>query len=143
MKIFSTLALLIGAENVFTIRQVEEFVAGIIYGLVQDDDLTEIEACLKDGAKLEDEVAKAVNEIMQGDLPDIIQGIQDLGVVIQELPADLDTCKNIQGDLDRIKAWASIFSDPKVLVPTVTKNVIANFSNITMDIQMTNEDISK
>ena len=68
-----------GASNIENVQQLEEFIAGLIYGLVQDDELTEIEACLQGGSQLEQQVTDAIADLREGDLKDIIDGIELMG----------------------------------------------------------------
>ena len=133
MKVFSTIALLMGSEYAMTIGDVEQFIAGLIFGLVQDDDLAEIQKCLKDGSGLGDEITEAIQDFEQKSMEGVIEGIEEIGKIIQELPADLGDCKNMQGDIDRIEAWAQIFKDPKQLAMTVAKNVMKNYKEIMAD----------
>uniref|UniRef100_A0A7S3IPZ2 Uncharacterized protein n=1 Tax=Strombidium inclinatum TaxID=197538 RepID=A0A7S3IPZ2_9SPIT len=126
MKALSTLAMLLGVEVGFNLADTEEFIAGLIYGLVNDDDLSEIQQCLQGGQQLEDEIETAVADFKKKDITDIIAGIEVIGQIVQEFPTDLENCKNMQGDIDRIEAWAQIFKDPKQLVKTMTVNFMKN-----------------
>ena len=115
------------------VAEVEQFVAGIVFGLIQKDDLTKIQACLTDAGTLETEIEAAVTDFSKGDLTDILAGIEIVGKVIQELPADLGDCKGMETDIARIEAWAAIFSDPTKLVQTLLTNVVSHFSEIATD----------
>ena len=112
---------------------VEQFVAGIVFGLIQKDDLTKIQTCLKDASGLETEIEQAVGDFSKGDVTDIISGVELVGQIIQELPADLGDCQGMKDDVARIEAWAAIFSDPTKLVKTLLTNVIANIGGVTAD----------
>ena len=125
-----------------SLQDAEEFLGGLIYGLIQKDDLKDIETCLQDATTVEQEINDAIADFMKGDIQSIIQGVELVGKLIQELPTDLQDCQAIQGDLTRIENWASIFSDPSKLVETVTTNLIKNFSKITADITKTSTDIA-
>ena len=143
MKVLSSIAGLMASQYAIDIQQAEEFLGGIIYGLIQKDDLKAIETCLKDADTVEKEVNEAVTDFMKGDLNDILAGITVLGQLIQELPQDLGDCQAIQGDIDRIEKWASIFSDPKQLMTTVVENLIKHYGAIFKDIDQTSADIGK
>ena len=71
------------------IEGVEQFVAGLIYGMVGRDDLPEIEKCLQNGATLEQEITNAISDFSKGDLQDVIKGVEEVGHIITELPQDL------------------------------------------------------
>ena len=128
--------------NAFNLQEVEQFLGGLIMGLIQKDDLTKIEQCLKDGSTLETEVQQAVTDFMKGDLADIMAGIELVGKIIQEIPTDLGDCQGMQADITRIENWAQIFNDPTKLVQTLITNVVSHFPAITSDITKTASDIS-
>ena len=113
MKVLSHLAVMMASQYAIDIQQAEEFLGGIIYGLIQKDDLKNIETCLKDADTVEQEINEAVTDFMKGDLNDILAGITVLGKLIQELPQDLGDCEAMQSDVARIEKWATIFTDPK------------------------------
>lgn len=120
----------------------EEFVAGMIMGLIQKDDLKNIQQCMTDGDTVEKEITQAVSDIEKGDISDIIAGVQILGTLVQQLPADLQHCKGMQADLARIEKWAEIFKNPTQLIQTLTTNVIKNFGEITGDVSKIGTDFS-
>merc|ERR1719164_319375 len=82
----------------------EEFLAGMIEGLIQKDDLSEIQKCMTEGDGVADQVEKIINEIAKGDLPDVIAGVTDAYNLIQKLPQELEECKDINDDLQRIES---------------------------------------
>ena len=142
MKVFSTIAVLAASEYAITIDQAEQFIGGLIYGLIQKDDLKEIETCLTDADQVEKEVNDAITDFMKGDIADIMAGVELVGKIIQEIPTDLGDCQGMQADIDRIEKWAQIFNDPTKLVTTLATNVIQHFPAITADITKTSQDIS-
>ena len=50
--IFAAIAVKFGLN----LQETEEFVAGILYGFVKQDDLAEIQKCLTNGERLESEI---------------------------------------------------------------------------------------
>ena len=112
---------------------VEQFVAGVVFGLIQKDDLAQIQTCLKDAQGLETEIEEVIGDFSKGDLTDILKGVELVGKVIQELPADLGDCEGMKADVARIEAWAAIFSNPTKLVQTLLTNVVANFPKVSAD----------
>ena len=126
----------------FNVKDVEQFVAGMVFGLVQEDDLTKIEACMKDAGNLEVDVEEALSDFMKGDIKDIIAGVQVVMRIVEELPADLGECKDMQSDLDKIEAWIAAFTNIQHLIETLTTNLVKNFIDIETDIVKCSEDIS-
>ena len=140
-KVLAAAAALISNYAAFTPADVEQFLGGFVFGLIQKDDLTQIEKCLNDASGLETEIEQAFGDFAKGDITDIIAGITLVGKILQELPTDLGDCQGMQGDIDRIEKWAAIFSDPSALVKVVTTNVIKNFSAISKEITQTMSDV--
>ena len=144
VRVFAAAAALLGADPQFRsdVNNVEEFIAGMIFGLIQKDDLSNIQACLTDADTLEKQVEEAIADLSKGDLNDLIAGAKILMQIVQELPSDLKNCESMQGDLNRIVAWANQFSNPQVFIETVTKNVLTHFATITTDINKATSDFT-
>ena len=143
MKVLSSLALIYAPQYAINIQEAEELLGGLIYGLIQKDDLSKIEVCLKDATTVEAEVNEAVQDFMKGDVQDILAGITVVGKLIQELPADLGDCQGMQADIARIEKWGEIFTDPTKLMQTVVQNLLTNYTKIFGDITKTSGDIAK
>merc|ERR1719231_1997279 len=107
------------------ITAVEEYLAGVIYGMIEKDDLPEMQKCLKNTETVAAEVKAIVNEVAKGDLADVIKGVQDAVKLIQELPTDLSDCKDIQGDVQKIKTWGDELLSPGLDLLNITLNVFA------------------
>ena len=120
--------------NAIDLAGTEQFVAGLIFGLVGKNDLSEIQTCLTGAQTLETEITTAITDFQKKDVQDIIAGIEQVGLIINQLPSDLINCKNIQGDLKRIQTWAQIFTKPTTLVETVTKNMLQHYTYVLGDI---------
>ena len=120
---------------------VEQFVGGVIYGLIEKNDIPQIQQCLKNTEDVKVEVNKIVNEMATGTFEAIMAGIKDLAALIQELPTDLKDCENIQDDMNKISNWGQKFITPTGLAKLV-ENVMANWSTIQKDIGDINADIS-
>ena len=94
------------------IQDATKLLSGIVFGLVQDDKLAEIEKCLGNAESVSEELNDAITNFMKGDLTSIMAGVADLGKIMAQLPEDLKDCENMQEDLTRIEAWSTIFADP-------------------------------
>ena len=125
-----------------SVVNVEEFLGGVIEGLINKDDLPELQKCLKNTTTVQVEVNQIVEELSKGDLTDVIKGIQDAITLIQELPTDLVDCKDIQGDVTKIQKWAEQVISPSGLTKIV-ENVMANWTAIQTDIGTINSDVQQ
>ena len=116
---------------------VPDFVAGFVYGMTGDNHLTEIEACYQGSTEVVDDVQKAVSKIESGSY---ITGFAEVGKIIHEFPATLTTCKNMDDDIAAIESWATIFTEPKELAETVSKNWLLHRKTIKADLSKENSD---
>ena len=140
MRFVQAAASIIATNYSMDIEGAEEFVAGVMYGLIQKDDLPEIQKCLTNGEKLEVEITNALSDFSKGDIQDMIKAVQEFGMIIQELPQDLQDCENIEDDVKKIETWAAIFANPVTLVTTLTKNLLANWKEVSAEITKTTSD---
>ena len=98
---------------------IPDFVAGFVYGMTGDNHLTEIEACYTGGTDVVSDVQKAISDIEAGEY---VRGFAKVGTIINEFPAALSTCQNMDDDIAAIESWATIFTEPERLAKTLTKN---------------------
>ena len=55
-------AILASSVQIFNLQQVEQFVNGLLTGLVQDDHLDNVQHCLKDAQTVEKDMAMAIEK---------------------------------------------------------------------------------
>lgn len=118
------------------------FMDGLIFGLLQKEDLPEIQACLQHAPEVASEISDAIQDFTKGDVADIIAGIGEIGKVIESLPDEFKDCQSMQGDISRIEAWGEVFKNPVELLALLTKNVLANYMNIMQDVTKISTDFS-
>ena len=140
MKFVQAAASIIATNYQMDIEGAEQFIAGALYGLLQKDDLPEIQKCLKNAEGLEVEITNAISDLTKGDIQDVLKAVQEIGVIAKELPQDLEDCKSISGDVEKIENWAKIFANPVALVSALTKNLLANWKAVSADIGKTTSD---
>ena len=130
----TTQVLAIAALSSISFVQVEEFLGGLIKGLIQKDDLPEIKACMKDEKVLQIEIVEAVGDLEQRNLPGIVGGIIMLGDIISQADQDLKDCEGIKDDIATIEDWAQIFKNHVLLVETIYMNTLRNYKAIGADL---------
>ena len=141
-KVYAAAAIILSKYAAFNLKEVEQIIGGLMYGFVQEDDLTNIELCLKDAQTVDEELTEAIQDFEKKDLKDLIKGVQEIGVVVKQLSTDLTDCEGIKADVARIEKWAEIFTKPLVLVPTLVKNVIKNYKTIETDVSDINTQLA-
>lgn len=139
---FATAAIVATASAVtIDVKAVPDWVAGFIYGLTGDDNLTEIEQCFTGGQGLVTDAEAALADIKSGQM---INGIKAVGKVVNELPNALDNCKgkNLNDDITKIEDWAKVFEQPGTLVKKVSKNWLLHGKEVKKDISNEEADWS-
>ena len=61
---------------------VVDFMDGLIFGLLQKEDLPEIQKCLTHAPDVAKQITAAVEDFEKGDFSDIIAGIGEIGQII-------------------------------------------------------------
>lgn len=110
-----------------TLDDTYNVIAGLIYGLVGDNYLPEIEVCAGNISNLTTDVTKAIADFETGSYQSVLDGLFYLGLAMQELPQDFTNCSSgLQDDLARIGDWATIFIEPVQLAEDVSHNIVTN-----------------
>lgn len=120
-----------------------QVVAGLMDGVIQKDDLNQLQTCLTNADQLTTQIQQVVSDFEKGGMSGIMAGITILGQIITALPQDLHNCENIQGDLTKLEQWASIFAHPETLAERVAENMFEHFSEIMGDVNTAMADWNK
>ena len=142
MRFVQAVAAYLGTQYNMNIEGAEEMVAGLIYGLINKDDLPELKACMLNAESLEVELTGVIADLEKGTLEDIIKAAQEIGQIIKEIPTDLAGCKDISADVTKIENWGKQFANPVTLAETLTKNIIAHWGSVQADISTLTTDYS-
>jgi hypothetical protein len=103
------------------IRDVTQFLGGFFDEWEMENNLDELEVCTTDAEGTIDLAFKVQEELANGQH---VQAAKDMAAFTSKIQTTIADCKSMQDDLNRIKAWASIFKDQTELVSTITKNVL-------------------
>ena len=136
MKTFAA-ACLAASATAFDAISVPDFVAGFMFGMTGDNNLTEIEACYQGGDKIVKDSQVAIADFKAGNY---FQGIKAAGTVWNEVGSAMTTCKGMDDDVAKIEAWAKIFTEPTKLAETVGKNWVFHHGKIHKDIAQEEAD---
>ena len=124
------------------LHEVTHILAGFIYGMTQENHLTELEACYTGGTDLEHEVLKSISDFKHGGWDHITQGALQLAIVALQLPEELHTCEGMGDDLTEIETWAKGFTHVSTLVPELTKHFLIHKKAIFADIGTLKTDMA-
>ena len=130
MKTFAASAVIAVSASAFDVMAVPDFVAGFIYGMTGDNNLTEIEACFQGGEQIVTDAQTAISDFTSGNF---FKGIKDAGTVWNEVGSSMTTCKGMDDDIQAIESWAKIFTEPTKLASTVGKHWLFHGSQIKAD----------
>lgn len=128
------------AELDISAMAIPDFVAGFVYGLTGDNNLTEIEACYQGGTVMEQEIVTGIADIKHGGTDYYIQAGLQFALAATQIPVALNTCEGMGDDLAAIEAWASIFKDPAALAKKLALHYARHKGAIQTDIQSLEAD---
>ena len=95
-----------------TAMAIPDFVAGFVYGMTGNNNLTEIEACYQGGELVAQEIEQGIADIKLGGTDHDIQAALEFALAATQIPLSLKTCENMGDDIQAIEDWASIFKNP-------------------------------
>jgi len=119
---------------------IPDFVAGFVYGLTGDNNLTEIEACYQGGEVMAAEIEAGIADIKIGGTDHDIQAGLQFALAATQIPIALNTCEGMTDDLNAIAAWASVFKDPAALAKKLAFHYARHKAEITADITTLESD---
>lgn len=93
--------------------QAVQFLSGLFTGLIKEDHLANIQACMADEPEVATQVSAALTDFEKRDLDGILNGIKAIGDLLPSLPKDVKDCRAVKSDFARIGRWAAILEDPK------------------------------
>lgn len=130
------------AANASPAYEVNHILAGFLYGMTEENHLTELEACYAGGSEIEHELMTAIGDFKAGGWNNITQGVLEIVTLALQVPQELHTCESMQDDLGAIKEWAAIFTNKGKLISHVTKHYLTHKKQVTADIKELKSDFS-
>ena len=118
-------------EENFGILAIPELAAGFVYGMVGDNNLTEMETCFTGGEDLWGYLSAALTDLEGFH---IFKAMGELEKFVYHFQLDAMPCTAMQDDLAEIAQWATIFTNPTELVSTATKHYLLHRRAVKTDI---------
>lgn len=100
----------------FTVMEIPDFIAGLLYGWTGDNNLTEFEACYTSDLPILEDIQASLQDLEHGH---IIHAIEAFEKAVYNLQAAMEPCHAMQDDIAAIDAWAAMFKEPASLIKTV------------------------
>ena len=113
---------------------VPDFIAGFVYGMTGDNNLTEIEACAQEVPFMASEIETGIADIKSGGWNNDVQAALQFALVALQIPQALNTCENMQDDIQAIESWASIFTNPAELAKKASTHYALHRKQVKADI---------
>ena len=85
---------------------------------------------MQNGERLESKVEQIVQDLSSFSITNVEDAIKAAADIVEELPDDLSQCKNIAGDLYKIKDWAD-----NIDLSSIPARVLQNLVTIASDTQ--------
>ena len=82
---------------------VADFVAGFMYGMTGQNNLTEIEACYQGAEIMVPEIETGIADFKKGGWDNDVQGILQFGLALLQIPQAISTCKQMDEDIAAVE----------------------------------------
>ena len=94
------------AETNGVVNAGADFLAGFMFGMTGDNNLTEIEACYQGGDLMVTEIKSGIADIKKGGWDNDTQAALQFGLAALQIPQALNTCESMDEDIQAIEQWA-------------------------------------
>ena len=106
------------------LKNVVVFGWGFAKEFAVENNLSEVVACVNDAGSLETEVDEIIADIKKMEPVSIFDAAKKIVSLLKELPSELQTCKDMKTDFDKIDHWLlNVISHPQAVVSHVIKNI--------------------
>lgn len=116
-----------------------ELAAGFVYGMVGDNNLTEMESCYAGVTPLYGFLEHALADLENFH---IFAAIKQLEAFVFHFQQDVAPCEHMSDDVAAIEAWAQVFKQPKSLAVNVSKHYMFHKKAVKADIAAVRSDWS-
>jgi len=115
--------------------KLEQIVDGILRGALDAENLTDISTCITDMETIFSETETAVKDFEAGGATNILNGLKEIGNVLQNVDTDMKDCSAAKEDWPRLEALAKVFQSPKSFAYHVGKDILVNGKDIFHEIE--------
>ena len=106
------------------LKSVVEFGWGFAKGFAVENNLTEVVSCVNDAASLEAEVDEIIADIKKMEPASIFDAAKKIVALLQGLPEELQTCKDMKSDFTKVDAWLlNVLKHPQAVISHVIQNI--------------------
>lgn len=116
--------------------------AGVFWGITAQQNLMQLQACLKDGRDVYTNARDGIKLIEKLDEWDVANGLRALANAFDAAPALETDCANSYDDIATLGSWATVFLNPISLVSDVKSNLQAHVAHLTIDAAKAKESLT-
>ena len=115
-----------------------EFIGGLLYGLIEDNHLDQVQTCLKDAGTFISDAEKAVSDVTSGSFSSAASDVKDAVHEIETMFSSGGDCTSFAKDIAAVTAWANVgwFK----LAETVAKDMLFHRTEIEADAKAISTD---
>lgn len=136
MKTFALAALAITASATVTPIEVAEIAEGTLIGFFNSAGYPDIASCITDAEDVAIDAEKAFNDFSDKSVSGVIQGLKDLGDMVNEIKVAMTDCEQISdNDWSEITNAVDTMSNPLKFAYHVGEEILINGVNIYHDIE--------
>ena len=122
--------------------EVTELIDGFLIGALEVEHVENLDTCIKDVNPLVTDMTKAIADFKDGSFSKIADGINQLGLFIQEVGISMQDCSQVSSeDAQRLEQMGEAFLHPKQLIIDAEKSVLHNGVEIYKDIKAAGQDM--
>jgi hypothetical protein len=109
-----------------TLTDAEQLIAGILWGAVEAEGLSNIKDCITGAEVIFHDVEDAVKDFELQTAAGTIDGIKKIGESIFDIRKEISACKGVVVDITKLAAMGAIFSNPITFAFHVGKDIVVN-----------------
>ena len=118
-----------------TIDDTIHFMAGVMYGIVQEDHVDYFIGCVNGTEALVTDVETMIEDFMLPTFWDIMDGINEIKkFIFVDLPPTIENCGDIPEDFTKLGQFFSIFGNSTLLTQRLEYNLLWYYSDIMTDV---------
>ncbi len=118
-----------------TIDDTIHFLAGVMYGIVQEDHVDYLIGCVNGTEALVTDVETIIEDFMLPSFWDIIDGINQIKkFIFVDLPVTIENCGDIPEDFIKLGQFFSVFGNTTLLTQRLENNLLWYYSDIMTDV---------
>ena len=80
-------------------EDIGKFVGGFLVGVAIESEMKDVTDCIQDSETVYKDLETAINDFKQETISGVRAGLNELGVIIKEVPSMLSTCEAIPSDI--------------------------------------------